>query len=445
MILHWAGRWWGRVAGAITLEVVIILLLVLINGGLSLAELAIVSSRRTRLQQRADAGSSSARAALALAEAPTSFLSTVQVGITLVAILTGAFGGATLVDLLSDRLTDTGLSERWADAAAVTVVVLVITYLSVVVGELVPKRIALHMPERVAVAVAPPMRILTTIAKPAVIVLSRSTDLLLRPFGVRAQADQAATEEDIQLVIREGAESGVFLPAEHDMVSRVFRLADRRVYELMTPRTEIAWVEIDDPPQDIWQEMSLSRHLRFPVCRGDLDHIAGVISVKDVWQRMVRGEPLDIASLMQAPLFVPESMPALTVLERFRAAGAELAIVIDEYGGASGLVTLHDILEALVGDLPDDSGELEQRIVRREDGTLLVDAMLPVDDLKDVLGVDELPDEDNYQTLAGFVLLNFAHIPTAGEHFEWNGRRFEVMDMDGKRVDKVLIGSAAAE
>ena len=425
------------------LELLIIVLLILFNGVLAGSELAVVSARKIRLQQRAEAGDAGAQAALALASEPNRFLSTVQIGITMVGILAGAFGGATLAETLSERLERAGLGPGAAEAVGVVLVVLGITSLSLIVGELVPKRLALQHPERIAAVVARPMRVLATVAAPAVAVLSVSTDLVLRLLRIRAPEDAPVTEEEIRMLIQQSTAAGVFEPAEEEMVRSVFRLGDRHVNDLMVPRHEVVWLDIDDPPEAIWREMAASPHTRFPVCRGELDHVIGIVSVKHLWEQVIGGLAPDLAAAVQPPLVVPESLAALKVLDRFKQAGTDLAVVIDEYGGVSGVLTLTDVLEAIVGEIPTPEERADPRVVRREDGSWLIDGDVPIEEVKEVLGLAELPEEAEYQTLAGFVLFQLGRIPGPADHVTWHDLRFEVMDMDGNRIDKVLVVPAA--
>ncbi|MBI2760597.1 MAG: HlyC/CorC family transporter [Chloroflexi bacterium] len=426
-------------------EVLIVIALILFNGLLAMSEMAIVSSRKVRLQQRAEAGDAGARAALEVANQPTRFLSTVQIGITLVGILAGAFGGATLAETIADRLTAAGISRRYADPLSVGLVVLGITYLSLIIGELVPKRLALHSPERVAAKVARPMRILSTIASPAVAFLSLSTDLVLRLFGIRQSEEPPVTEEEVKLLIRQSTEAGVFELAEQEMVTGVFRLGDRTAGDLMTPRTLISWIDVDDPPEVNWREMVETRHTLYPVCKGDLDNVVGVVSVKDLWVQMIAANPPDIQAALRPPVFVPETMPVLQALELFKQSGTFLALVVDEYGGTAGLLTITDVLEAIVGDIPSPDETPDPPAVQRDDGSWLLDGMLPVEDVKDLLRLRTLPNEENYQTLGGFVMQQLGRIPHVADHFTWDDLRFEVMDMDGNRVDKVLVAPASQD
>lgn len=426
---------------SIGLEVFLILLLILANGLLSMSEIAIVSARKARLQKRADEGDADARVALALATEPDHLLSTVQVGITLVGILAGAYGGATVAETLAAWLRQFSWAERSSETIAVALVVLVITYLSVVIGELVPKRFALNRPEAIATAVARPMRALSTFAYPVVRLLSASTTFFLWLFRVKHVVDPAVTEDEIRVLIRQGTKVGVFEEAEQGMVERVLRLGDRRVSALMTARTEVVWVDLDEPLHESYAKMAASGHSHFPVCRGSRDHIVGVASVKTLWAESVKGGPVDFEASLTKPFFVPSSAPALTLLELFREAGTHVALVIDEYGGFQGMVTHNDVLGAIIGDVTVADLDDEPWVLLREDGSWLLDGMLPIDEVKELFQIPTLPDEDEgrYNTLGGFVMAYLGRIPRAGDHFSLRRLRFEVVDMDARRVDKVLV------
>jgi putative hemolysin len=324
-------------------------------------------------------------------------------------------------------------------------VVTVITYLSLVIGELVPKRIALSNPEAIACQVAGPMRFLSRVTAPLVHILSGSTDGMLRLLGVKASEEPEITEEEIKALIRQGTESGMFEEAEHEMVQRVFRLGDRPIRSMMTPRTEIAWLDLEEPLEASLKEVLESTHSRFPVARGNLDNCVGTIRIRTLLTAVVESEPVDLESMMQPPLFVGESMRALTVLEQFRETGVHIALVTDEFGGIEGLLTLNDLMEAIVGDLPSAEDQEEPLVVEREDGSWLLDGSLDIGDFKTLVDRDELPDEvsGGYHTIGGFVMHHLGRIPMAGEHFRWDGLSFEVMDMDGKRVDKILVAEVA--
>ncbi|MEW5985584.1 MAG: hemolysin family protein [Chloroflexota bacterium] len=429
-------------SSSITIEITLILLLILANGLFAMSEIAIISARKARLQQRAEDGDVGATKALALAHEPNRFLSTVQVGITLVGILAGAFGGATVAEQLAAQLSAVGIPARYSEAAAIAVVVLIITYLSLVVGELVPKSLALNNAERVATAVAPAMYRLSQVAAPIVRLLTISTSLLVRLLGVKPSSEPSVTEEEVEMMIREGAQSGVFEPEEQEMVKRIFRLGDRRVSSLMTPRREIVWLDQADSPAAIQQKVTSQPFSRFPVARGDLDHVVGIVKAKDLLTELVSSQPLDLHRLLRPPLYVPESMPVLEMLERLKERHSHLALVIDEYGGLEGLVTTNDLLEAIVGEI---GSPAEPEVVQREDGSWLLDGTLPIPRLQEVLDLEELPgnEKGHYQTVGGLMMSVLERLPASGDYFDWQGFRFEVMDMDGLRVDKVLVAHQA--
>ncbi len=426
-------------------ECLLILLLQIANGIFSGSEIAVVSARKVRLEQLADRGNRKARKALKLANSPNDFLSTVQVGITLIGILSGALGGATIAQRLKPLLDGIPALRGSSELLSLALVVSVITYLSLVIGELVPKRIALGNPEAIACQVAGPMRFLSRITAPLVHILSGSTDGMLRLLGIKASEEPEITEEEIKALIRQGTESGVFEEAEHEMVQRVFRLGDRPIKSMMTPRTEIAWLDLDEPLEDSLKEVLESTHSRFPVARGNLDNCVGTIRIRTLLTAVVENQPVDLASMMQPPLFVAETMRALNVLEQFRQTGVHIALVTDEFGGIEGLLTLNDLMEAIVGDLPSAEDQEEPLVIQREDGSWLLDGSLDIGDFKALVDREELPDEvsGGYHTIGGFVMHQLGRIPMAGEHFRWDGLSFEVMDMDGKRVDKILVAELA--
>ncbi len=430
--------------GNLTIEVLIVLLLIVANGLFALSEVAVVASRKARLQQRAQSGDSSAKIALALVEDPSRFLSTVQIGITLIGIFAGAFGGATLARGVATYLVNIPVIGIYADTISLSLVVLIITYLSLIIGELAPKRIALQNPEGIAIMVAKPMHQLSMLTSPVVTFLGWSTDLLLRFLGIRASEDPAVTEEEIKVMIEQGTESGVFAAAEQDMVERIFRFGDRDVSSLMTRRPDIVWLDLEDS-LDRNLEIIISRvYSRFPVCRGSLDEVVGVLRSKDLLNQSVEGKPLDLVSVLQPPVFVPETLPAIKLLETLRLERTHLVLVIDEQGSIEGMVTLNDILGALVGDLPAVDESDEPYAVQRDDGSWFLDGMLPIDDFKALFDVEKLPDEEsgNFQTLSGFVMMQMGRVPALGEYFEALDLRFEVADMDGYRIDKVLVSPA---
>jgi putative hemolysin len=422
-------------------EIIILFILILLNGLFALAELAIVSSRRERLQTLIDDGHNGAVIALRMLQDPTALLSTAQIGITLIGILAGAFGGATLSDELALLLEPLPVIGDYSRTIALVIVVGAITYFSVVLGELVPKRLALRNPEQLAAGVARPMNLLATITRPVVRLLSLSTAFFLRLLGVGAAPDgDTVSEEEIMLLVKQGAQAGIFDEAEQLMVESIFDFGDKQLRSLMTPRTEIIWLDVNDPEPVIRDAISQSQHSRFPVCDGELDRVLGMVQAKDILSHSWGDAPFDLRAIVQPPLLLPETMLGLRALERIKGSGIQGALLVDEFGGIEGMVTLFDILEAIVGDIPTQEEIAEPPVVRREDGSYLVEGFLNVDDLKDLLVVDELPDEGDYQSLGGFVLSQLGRLPRAGDRVEWGGYSFEIVDMDGNRIDKVLVG-----
>ena len=424
-----------------TPEIIIIFLLIIANGIFALSEIAVVSSRKAKLQQMKEGGNSGAKNALDLANEPTPFLSTIQIGITLVGTLAGAFGGATIAEELALVMEGIPALASHSQLFSIGIVVAGITYLTLVLGELVPKRVALSNPEKIASFVASPMSLLSRIAAPLVFVLTASTNLVIRILGIKPNDEPPVTEEEIKILIDLGTGAGVFEEAEKDMVERVFRLGDRRVATFMTPRSKIVWLDVDDTPETIREKTSGRSYSLFPVSKDDLDNVVGVVQAKDLLSHADGGDEFDLSGAVLPPLFVPESMRGLKVLERFKETGIHLAIVVDEYGAVQGVVALTDILEAIVGDIPHIDELTEPQMIRREDGSWLIDGMMQIDEFKEAFGIDELPEEDGglYQTLGGFVIIHFERIPSSGEHFDWGDLRFEVMDMDYNRVDKLLV------
>ncbi len=424
-------------------EIALLLILFIANGALAMAEMAVVSARKIRLQQKAEAGDENARTALKLARQPADFLSTVQIGITLVGVLAGAFGGATLAARIAPWFERLPWLAPYSQAFSLVLVVLIITYFSLILGELAPKRLALADPDRIAAAVARPMQALSRLALPVVRLLSASSDVILHLVGARHSDEPPVTEEEVKILIEMGTQAGIFEQAEQEMVSGVFRLADRRVDSIMTPRTEIIWVDLEDPEEEIRRTIIDSIYTILPVAEGDLDHILGVVQAKDLLARCLQAEALDLRTALVPPQFVPESKPALKVLDLFRRTHMNVALVIDEFGGLQGMVTLIDILEAIVGDLPGLGEEAKPESLQREDGSWLLDGLLPVDEMMDLLKLSSLPVEsrNQFQTLGGLVMASLGRIPQSGDHFEWQGLKFEVLEMDGFRVDKVLVSS----
>lgn len=424
-------------------ELAFIVLLIVGNAVFAMSEIAVISSRKARLERHAREGRTGARAALELASKPTDFLATVQVGITLIGVLAGAYGGATVVDTLAARLQEVPALARYANALALGVVVAAITYFTLVIGELVPKRLALNHPERLAAALAKPMRLLAQVMKPLVRLLSGSTSVVLWLLRARPSSEPEVTEEEIKLLIAQGTKVGTFEVAEQEIVERVFRLGDRHVAQLMTPRRRIVWLDVNDSPQEIARKIVANPFSRYPVAEGSLDTCQGFVRTRDLLSGILAGGALDLRSCLRQPLLLPENTRMFTVMERFRSAGVHLAMVIDEYGGIEGLVTLNDVLEAIMGDMPAADEHSEPAVVRREDGSWLVDGSIPAADLKETLGLSRLPAEDRggYRTVGGLVMHQLGRVPSTGDHFTFGGFRFEVVDMDGRLVDKVLIST----
>jgi putative hemolysin len=419
------------------LELLVVLCLILLNGFFAMSELAVVSSRRVRLERMMEEGRSGAAAALKLIEDPTRFLSTVQVGITLVGVFAGAYSGATLAEPLSRVLPDS--LGRYAYPVALAIVVAGITYLSLVVGELVPKRIAFNNPERVAARVAPFMAKLATAGAPIVWLLGVSTEGLVNLLRIPEKPESTVTEDEVKRMIAEGTRTGVFHSAERDMIDGVLRLADRSVRSVMTPRVEIVWLDLDDPPDAIRREIAESGHSRFPVGRDGLEDLRGIVHTKDLLDQSRRPGGFDIAAVLREPLVVHEGTPVLRLLEMFRENPVHMAVVVDEYGVIEGIVTPTDILTAIAGDLPEDTGEAEESAVRREDGSWLMDGMISIHEAERLLARKDMRGDEDFETLAGFVLARLGHIPQTGDYFDWDGMRFEVVDMDGRRVDRILV------
>lgn len=427
-------------------EIAVIVVLVVLNGWFAMSELAIVSSRKARLAARAAEGSKGAQTALALAENPARFLSSVQIGITLVGILAGAYSGATLTDKFSLWIAQTLPSLAGAaPILSMAVVVGAITYASLIVGELVPKHIALSNPEGVAAMVARPMAFIARLAAPVVWVLEHSSHLALKLLGVKQSAEQTVTEEEVKAMIAEGTESGVFEPQEKELLSGVMRFGDRRIRAIMTPRSDVVWIDLTWSTEKMIQRMRECPHSRFPVCQGDPNEVVGVIQSKDLLNNFFDGQPLDVAALVRPLDVVHDNAPALFVLELLKRSPIHMALVVDEYGSVEGIVTAADILSTIVGSLSEHGEDYDGAIIQREDGSWLIDGDVAVDEAADKTGCRALlSDGGEYSTVAGFILSKSRSIPTAGEHFLWDGWRFEVLDMDGRRIDKILISRPAA-
>ena len=426
----------------VLVEILILIVLIIANGFFAMSEFAVISAKKAILRKQAAGGEAGAEKALRLISDSPRFLSTIQVGITLIGILAGAFGGATVAREIGARIQEIPALSPYAGAIGVGFVVLVITYATLVFGELVPKQIGLRYAERIASFVAAPMLLLSWIALPVVALLSFSTEMCLRLLGISGKERPSVTEEEVRELIREGARVGVFKKEEHEIVRYVFRMADQSVRAVLTPRPTIVGIDLDDPMELNLARMVESEHTIFPVFRQELDTLVGVVSVRDIWARMLTKEPWEIESLVRPPFIVPESAPILKVLELFRKSGAHMVLVTDEYGSIQGLVTLHDILESMVGEIPSTREEREEmRFFQREDGSWLIDGMVGIAEFKEKFGIESLPGEEKgfYTTLGGFIIRQLERIPVTGDRFIWEDLRFEVVDMDKKRVDKVLV------
>ncbi|WP_029006935.1 hemolysin family protein [Azospirillum halopraeferens] len=429
----------------LALEIAVIVMLTLLNGAFAMSELAIVSSRKSRLQHMAEQGVHGARAALRLIDDPGRFLSTVQIGITLVGVVAGAYGGATLGDRFGSWLDAMPGLAGYGHVIGVGSVLVVITFLSIVLGELIPKRIALKNPERTASIVSRPMRLLSKVAAPFVWLLGTATDVVLRLLGLHGERDATVTEEEVRSMINEGTRAGIFAPEEKEMIDGVLRLADRKVRSIMTPRPDVFWIDINDQQDAILKEILKGGHSRYPVCRGELDEIVGLIHTRDLLDYAARGKPLDLEASAVKPLVVHDGTPVLKLLDLMKKSGLHIAVVVDEYGSVEGLVSITDILETIAGDMPDAGEAPDVGAVRRDDGSWLIEGWMPVDEFEDTVGIRGLRNSGDFHTVAGFVLNTLGHVPVAGESFERGGVRFEVVDMDGRRIDKVLVVQPADE
>jgi len=429
----------------LTLQLSIVLLLILVNGFFAMAEIALVSARPARLQPLAAEGRAGAEAALELKSDPSRLLATVQIGITVIAVLLGTLGEATLGEHLQDYLAEHGaVPPRYAHAISMAVVVIGLSYVMLILGELVPKRIALAHPERIAAALAQFMRRLARIATPVEWLLSTTTDLLLRLSPLRGEP-MPVTDEEIGFMLREGVAAGHIPLGETAIVEMALRLGDRRIGGLMTPRTQIEFLDLDDPEDETKRQIRESSYSRFPVLQGGTHQLAGIVQVKDLYDAALAATPFNLRAALHPPLFLPNTVTVLRALEVFKTSGEPMALVVDEYGDLEGLVTLTDILEALVGDIP-GSAAGDSRIVRREDGTWLVDGMIGLDELKQALGVARLLGEDaEFHTLGGYLMARLHRVPLVADRITADQWRFEIVEMDGRRVDRVLIAPVRAK
>lgn len=428
----------------VAFEILIIFLLAIGNGYFAMAEIAVVSARRSQLEERFNEGEVGAKEALDTTQDLNRFLSTIQIGITLIGIFAGAFGGTTLARKIELAVETVPYIAPYGHAIGMVIVVTGTTYLTLVLGELVPKRIALSASEEIAVRVAKPMQVLSRIANPVVTFLGSSTDAIVSLLPLGMGDAPPVTEEEIRIMMEQGTKAGVIEKMEQDIVDRTLRLDDFKVAAIMTPDTQIKWLDLEEDRETILRQAIEGKRTRYPVCRKQLDNVVGAVRVRDLFSKVIAGNdegPFDLESILFKPVFVVDSMRALKVLELFKTNQTHMAIVLDEYGAVEGLVTMHDILEEIVGDIPAYKEEGEPFSIQREDGSWLLDGMMAIEDVAELFSISELPsdEEGDYHTLAGFVVTRIGKIPTSSDSFEWKGLKFEVVDMDRNRVDKVLV------
>jgi len=422
------------------IEIIIIATLIILNGLAVLSEIALISARKIKLQLMANEGDKRAETALDLINDPNRFLSTMQIFVTLISILAGTFGGATIAQRLDVYLNQINFLPQYSSVISVVIVVLLITYFTLIIGELVPKRVAINNSEGAAVIVARPVQILATIVSPVVVFLGASTNFVLKLLGSKPREEVDVAEDQIKLLIEEGTRTGEFEEAEEKMIKRVFDLDERRITTLMTPKAAIAWVDANEPVEEIEKKIFESKHSIIPVSDGYLDNFLGVVQVKDIIKSCSIDNKLNIREFLKKPLIVPEGSRTLDVLKQFKNMAEEIhmAIIVDEYGDIEGLITLYDILEAIVGDLP---SEEELKAIKRSDGSWLIDGLINIDEFKKIFNIDKLPDEhiSDYHTLAGFIITYLGRIPGVEDKFTWDSLQFEILDMDGYHIDKVLV------
>ncbi len=418
------------------IELLILFFLILLNGFFSMAEIALVSSRKARLEGQANKGDVNARKALKLAQHPDRFLSTVQIGITTIGILTGIYSGEKIIDDVATYLEKIPSVSVYSNGIATAIVVVIITFFSLVFGELLPKRLGLANPESIAKTAASPMMFLSRLVHPFVWLLTKTTGFILRLFRISSD-ELLVTEEEIKAIISEGTEHGAIEETEQEIIERVMHLGDRNLTSLMTHRSDVIWFELNDNEKSIREKIIAQPHSVYPVCDKTIDHIKGIVSIKDMY---INPDDISFKEIMKTPLFVPENITPYQMLEKFKQTKIHTSFVVDEYGTLLGLVTLNDILEAIVGDIPQHD-EQDYEIVRREDGGFLVDAQIPFYEFLSQFEKAEWMNEGEHEfdTLAGFILHSLEHIPVTGEHFDWKGFTFEIVDMDGHRIDKILV------
>jgi putative hemolysin len=423
------------------MEIILLLPLIVLAGVFAMAEIALVSVRKPRLQQWANQGNTSAQVALDLASKPETFLATVQMGMTLIGIFAGAFGERTLSIRIESYLNGFPRLAPYGHLISLVTVVGSVTYVWLIIGELVPKQIALRRPERFASILAKPMMALSQVSAPVVTILNKSASIVLRAFRIQPSKEPLVTQEEIKVIMEQGAEAGLIKKAEHETVRRLFRLSDRAVMALMKPRHDIVWLDADAPTEQTMKQVVASSHSRFPVARSSLDNIVGMVKEKDLLACCMSGRPLNLTDVVQPALFVPGAIPAFRLLEMFKKSRTHIALVVDEYGDVEGLVTINDFFEDLIGEVASADEPQERHAVQHPDGSWLIDGEMPVHDFKELLNLGKLPGEErgSYLTLGGFIMMQIGHIPVANESFEAEGLRFEVVGMDGKRVDEVRV------
>lgn len=430
-----------------SLEIAIILLLIIANGLFVLTEMSITESRKNKLEKLADNGDTGAKFALDIVEEPTRVLSAMQIGITLVGILIGTLAGEKLAPVLGFYLKKVPYLSAYADIAALLIIVVSITYFTLVVGELVPKKIAMNEPEPILSKLAISLNFLEKLTQPFVSFLSLSTNFTLMFIGINPNKENIVTEDEVRTLIEQGTEEGTFEKTEQDMVDKIFRLSDQKAYALMTPRTQMIWLDLEESLEENLAIITENPDTIFPVAKNSLDEFVGILYTKDLLKLALAGEPISLEECIHTPMFIPKSMPSFKVLENFQESGNHQAIVLDEFGGVVGFITMKDIVSEVLGDISLSEDPEPVQIIKRDDNSWLVDGLLPIDEFKDHFDLDELPDEDrdHYQTMGGFITSYLDYIPVAAENFIWNGFKFEIVDMDRVRIDKILVTKLPSE
>jgi putative hemolysin len=420
------------------MEYLIILMLILLNGLFAMSEIALVSSKRARLEEKAKKGSTGAKTALKLLDEPEKFLSTVQIGITLVGIIAGAYGGLALADDLTPILQKITWLAPYAEQAAIVIVVSVITYLSLIIGELVPKTIAFNNPEGITIALAPFMKFLSWLTTPIVVFLSLSTKILLKILMIKPKDETPVTEEELKILIEKGAQFGTLEHRESELLKRIFRFGDRKAYDIMTNRQDVVLINVNDTIEKVKQQVFDNPFSKYPVCDETRDNIIGILTIKDFFHKLNTQSSFILKDIITQPLYIPDNLTGIRIYEKFRDTKIYIAVVIDEYGSFEGIITLHDLIENIFGDLPDIHEVEEVDIFKREDGSMLIEGSILIDELKEHLNLT-FEEDENYSTLGGFVMYKLNRIPATGDKFDYESFIFEVVDMDGNRVDKVLV------